>query len=117
MGYPVLTAGMVLAPRGMGTMLLMFLVGRVVGRIDARLSVGTGLLVTAASLYERSMFTPDVDAWIKFSITCPRAGSVWIQPIRQPIIAQFFENVLTKRMRSSGDITSWNDGARLPSPQ
>ena len=62
MGYPVLTAGMVLAPRGMGTMLMMFLVGRVVGRIDARLIVGAGLLVTAASLYEMSMFTPDVDA-------------------------------------------------------
>ena len=50
MGYPVLTAGMVLAPRGMGTMLMMFVAGRLIGRIDSRLIIGAGLLVTAASL-------------------------------------------------------------------
>ena len=62
MGYPVLTAGMVLAPRGMGTMLMMFIVGRLIGKIDSRLIIGAGLLVTAASLYEMSGFTPDVSA-------------------------------------------------------
>ncbi|HVI35218.1 MAG TPA: DHA2 family efflux MFS transporter permease subunit, partial [Gaiellales bacterium] len=62
MGYPVLTAGMVLAPRGMGTMLMMFIVGRLIGKIDSRLIIGAGLLVTAVSLYEMSGFTPDVPA-------------------------------------------------------
>ena len=62
MGYPVLTAGMVLAPRGMGTMLMMFIVGRLIGKIDSRLIIGAGLLVTAVSLYEMSNFTPDVSA-------------------------------------------------------
>ncbi len=33
MGYPVLTAGLVMAPRGMGTMLSMFVVGRLIGKI------------------------------------------------------------------------------------
>ncbi len=61
--------------------------------------------------------TPEVEAWIKFSITCPSDGSASIQPMRQPVIAQFLENVLTKRMRSPSDITSWKDGARAPSPQ
>ena len=42
MGYPVLTAGMVLAPRGVGTMLMMFIVGRLIGRIDPRLIIGVG---------------------------------------------------------------------------
>ncbi|MEK0082983.1 DHA2 family efflux MFS transporter permease subunit [Benzoatithermus flavus] len=60
MDYPVLTAGMVLAPRGMGTMLMMFVVGRLIGRIDPRLIIGTGLLITAGSLHEMSGFTPDV---------------------------------------------------------
>ena len=63
MGYPVLTAGMVLAPRGMGTMLMMFVVGRLIGRIDARLLIGTGFLLTALSLYEMSLFTPDIAQW------------------------------------------------------
>ena len=62
MGYPVLAAGMVLAPRGIGTMLMMFIVGRLIGRIDSRLIIGAGLLVTARSLYEMSGFTPDVSA-------------------------------------------------------
>jgi Arabinose efflux permease len=36
MGYPVLTAGLVLAPRGMGTMVAMMIVGRIINRVDAR---------------------------------------------------------------------------------
>jgi MFS transporter, DHA2 family, multidrug resistance protein len=63
MGYPVLTAGLVLAPRGTGTMLMMFLVGRLIGKVDARLLIGAGLLVTAGSLCEMSLFTPDVAAF------------------------------------------------------
>lgn len=63
MDYPVLTAGLVLAPRGMGTMLMMFVVGRIIGRVDARILIGTGLLVTSASLYEMSGFTPDISQW------------------------------------------------------
>ena len=35
MGYPVLAAGIVLAPRGVGTMLTMFVVGRLIGKVDS----------------------------------------------------------------------------------
>ena len=45
--------------------------------------------------------TPEVEYWIRFSITWPSAGGACSQPMRQPVIAQFFEKVLTKRMRSS----------------
>ena len=64
MGYPVLAAGMVLAPRGVGTMLMMFVAGRLIGRLDSRLIIGAGLLVTAASLHAMSNFTPDVSQWV-----------------------------------------------------
>ena len=37
MNYPVVTAGLVMGPRGIGTMASMLLVGRLVGRIDTRL--------------------------------------------------------------------------------
>ena len=60
--------------------------------------------------------TPEVEYWIRFSITCPSEGCAAIQPMRQPVIAQFFENVLTNRMRSSASITSKKEGARDPSP-
>ncbi|MBN9280510.1 MAG: MFS transporter, partial [Hyphomicrobium sp.] len=60
MGYPVLTAGMVLAPRGMGTMVAMMLVGRLINRVDARLLVLLGLGLTAYVLWEMSAYTPSV---------------------------------------------------------
>ncbi len=37
MGYPVVTAGLVMGPRGFGTMVCMFLVGRLIGKVDTRL--------------------------------------------------------------------------------
>ncbi len=60
MGYPVITAGLVLAPRGIGTMIAMMIVGRVINRVDPRGLVILGLLLTAFALYEMSGFTPDV---------------------------------------------------------
>jgi len=47
MNYPVVTAGIVLAPRGVGTMIAMFVVGRLMGRLDTRVLLGAGLGLTA----------------------------------------------------------------------
>ena len=63
MGYPVLAAGFVLAPRGVGTMITMFLVGRLIGKVDARVIMGLGLVVMTGTLYEMSGYTPDVSRW------------------------------------------------------
>ncbi|MDB5604117.1 MAG: drug resistance transporter, EmrB/QacA subfamily, partial [Bradyrhizobium sp.] len=52
MGYPVVTAGIVMGPRGLGTMACMFLVGRLIGRIDTRLLLMIGLLLTAWAMYD-----------------------------------------------------------------
>jgi MFS transporter, DHA2 family, multidrug resistance protein len=60
MGYPVVTTGMVLAPRGMGTMVAMLVVGRIVGKVDARLLILCGLLLTSLSLWQMAGFTTDV---------------------------------------------------------
>lgn len=57
MGYPTVTTGLVLAPRGVGTMIAMVLVGRLVRRIDARLLILAGLLLTAWSLWRMTGFT------------------------------------------------------------
>ena len=45
-------------------------------------------------------------------MTGPSSGGASSQPTRQPVIAQFFEKVWTKRIRSSSSMTSWKDGAR-----
>src|SRR4030088_2052680 len=60
MNYPVLTAGLVLAPRGVGTMVAMLVVGQLIRLVDARLLIATGLGVTGLSLYLMTGFTPDV---------------------------------------------------------
>lgn len=60
MGYPVLTTGLVLAPRGLGSMAAMFMVGRLVNRVDIRGLILTGFLLTALSLWQMAGFTTDV---------------------------------------------------------
>src|SRR3977135_245986 len=63
MGYPVVTAGIVMGPRGLGTMVCMLLVGRLIGRIDIRLLLMTGLLLTAWAMYDMTGWNPNVSQW------------------------------------------------------
>ncbi len=63
MGYPIVTAGLVLGPRGLGTMTCMFLVGRLIGRIDTRLLILIGLLLTAWAMYDMTGWNPNVSQW------------------------------------------------------
>jgi DHA2 family multidrug resistance protein len=60
MNYPIVTAGLVLGPRGIGTMAAMMIVGRLVGQVDTRLLLAVGLGLTAWSLYDMTGWTPDV---------------------------------------------------------
>jgi DHA2 family multidrug resistance protein len=60
MNYPIVTAGLVLGPRGVGTMGAMLVVGKLVGRVDTRLLLGIGLVLTAWSFYAMTGWTPDI---------------------------------------------------------
>jgi DHA2 family multidrug resistance protein len=60
MNYPIVTAGLVMGPRGIGTMGAMLIVGRLVGRVDTRLLLAVGLGLTAWSFYQMTGWTPDV---------------------------------------------------------
>ena len=60
MGYPVVTAGLVLAPRGVGTMLAMMAVGKLIARVDTRYLILGGLSLTAIALWQMTHFTQDV---------------------------------------------------------
>jgi DHA2 family multidrug resistance protein len=68
MHYPVYDIGLLLAPRGVGTMLGMLLVGRLVGRVDARWPIAAGMAMTALSLHYMGGFGPEVT----------RSSVVWI---------------------------------------
>src|SRR5882762_8426670 len=63
MGYPVVTAGLVMGPRGLGTIVCMFLVGRIIGRVDTRALLVIGLLLTAWAMYDMTGWTPNVSQW------------------------------------------------------
>jgi DHA2 family multidrug resistance protein len=60
MNYPIVTAGMVLGPRGVGTMGAMLVVGKFIGKVDTRALLGVGLGLTAWSFYAMTGWTPDV---------------------------------------------------------
>lgn len=61
MNYPVVTTGLLLAPRGVGTLIAMMVVGRLLARgADARLLAGIGMLLTAFSLWQMMHFNLDV---------------------------------------------------------
>jgi DHA2 family multidrug resistance protein len=60
MNYPVVTAGLVMGPRGVGTMASMLIVGRLVGRTDTRILLLIGLTLTAWSFNAMTGWTPDV---------------------------------------------------------
>jgi DHA2 family multidrug resistance protein len=57
MNYPALTTGLVTAPRGIGSMAAMFLVAPLITRVDNRLIILFGLLLTAASMWQMSLFS------------------------------------------------------------
>ena len=57
MNYPVMTTGLVTAPRGIGTMMAMIVCARLIGRVDTRLVIMAGLALTAAALWQMTGFT------------------------------------------------------------
>jgi DHA2 family multidrug resistance protein len=63
MNYPVVTAGFVTAPRGVGTMIAMIVVSRLVGKIDIRLIILGGLTLTAVSLWQMTGFSLQMGTW------------------------------------------------------
>jgi len=68
MGYPVITAGIVMGPRGLGTMLCMFIVGRLIGKVDSRWLLTLGLGLTAWAMYDMTSWTPDISQWTIVSV-------------------------------------------------
>jgi DHA2 family multidrug resistance protein len=62
MGYTVFGAGLVMMPRGLGSFAAMFVVGRLVGRVDTRLILVTGLGLCAVALLQMTHFDLSMDA-------------------------------------------------------
>jgi DHA2 family multidrug resistance protein len=60
-GYPVETAGLLLAPRGIGTMLALLIAGKISNSVDPRWVMALGVALLSWSLWRLSAWTPAVD--------------------------------------------------------
>ena len=59
-GFPVTTTGLVLAPRGMGTMAAMFMAGRIINKVDMRHLIAFGLALASFSLWQMTQFNLNI---------------------------------------------------------
>src|SRR5713226_525295 len=62
-GYGVAEAGLLMVPRGVGTMIAMMVAGRLSNRTDPRLLMLIGLLMIAGSMWQMTGWTPDISIW------------------------------------------------------
>ncbi|WP_085809564.1 DHA2 family efflux MFS transporter permease subunit [Sphingomonas sp. TZW2008] len=62
-GYPVVDTGMMMAPRGVGVLFTMWLAGQLMGKVDTRLVIMTGLVIFAISLRQMASYSLEMDYW------------------------------------------------------
>ena len=62
LNYPVVTTGLVTAPRGAGTLAAMFIVGRLMGKVDIRLIIAAGFAMAAVSSWQMTGFDVLMDS-------------------------------------------------------
>ena len=73
--YPVETSGLIMGPRGLGTMAAMLTGGRLTSRLDPRKLMAFGISMLIWSIWEMTSWTPDVAQWkIMTTITIQGAG-------------------------------------------
>ncbi|HVX82286.1 MAG TPA: DHA2 family efflux MFS transporter permease subunit [Devosiaceae bacterium] len=63
MGYPVIFSSVIMAPRGIATMAAMMIVGRLTGKVDARVMMLFGIGLMSYSLYLMTGFDLQMDFW------------------------------------------------------
>jgi len=73
-GYTVSETGWMMAPRGVGTMLAMLFVGRIVMTTDVRLLMAFGCLTLLWTMWEMTGWTPEVSSWVL-------AGTTFVQGV------------------------------------
>ena len=67
-GYTVYDTGMLLAPRGVGIILAMFIAAKLASKVDPRILIFCGFLMTAASMWVMTSWSLDM-AWNKIVYT------------------------------------------------
>ena len=61
-GYDVLDTGMLLAPRGIGILMAMFIASRLINRVDPRYIIMTGLTIASVSMWQMTQWSLVMDS-------------------------------------------------------
>ena len=65
LGYPVLTTGLAIAPRGLSSMISMILVGKLINRFDPRLLMAIGIIIGSLGMWIGTFYSQDIGVtWI-----------------------------------------------------
>ena len=62
-GYSVVQTGIMMMPRGLGTLCTMWFAGRMMGKVDTRILITVGMLMFACSLREMAGWSLEMDQW------------------------------------------------------
>jgi DHA2 family multidrug resistance protein len=75
-GYSVTDVGFLMAPRGIGAMLVMIIAGRLSRIIDPRLLMGVGVLLIAWAMWDMTSWTPNIDVWRLSMVTMIQGAGI-----------------------------------------
>ncbi|MGH6952595.1 MAG: EmrB/QacA family drug resistance transporter, partial [Alphaproteobacteria bacterium] len=98
-GYPVVTMGLLLVPRGLGMMLALIVVQRLMGLIDERHLIACGMLSMAATGWLASGWDTNVGTWEVATAGALQGfstGFSWV-----PLVTKAFSTV-ARRLRTEG---------------
>lgn len=75
LGYPVLTTGIVMAPRGVASAIGMFLVSRIINRVEPRILVGVGIVLSTIGTWFMTQYNLQINMfWVIFPIVIQGLG-------------------------------------------
>jgi MFS transporter, DHA2 family, multidrug resistance protein len=99
LGYDAWTAGLTLAPGGLGTMIALMISGRLVSRMDQRLMLAGGCSLAATAFFFMTRMTPTIDFW---NLAWPRFVQGFAQGfIFVPLQALTLATIPTERLGNS----------------
>ncbi|MFT3966557.1 MAG: DHA2 family efflux MFS transporter permease subunit [Sphingobium sp.] len=99
LGYSAMLAGLATMPRGVGTMISMWASGRLLQRVDARILLAVGLVISAASMFLFAHMSLETDS--RFVLICSFVQGLGSGLIFVPVTTLMF-STLEPRYRNEG---------------
>ena len=102
LGYPALEAGLALSPRGLGSLVMIPIVGQLTNRYDPRKLLGLGLLVGAYTMFSLSHLNLNAGYWDIFWPQVIQGGAMAFLFI--PLMATSMSGIAKEKMGNATSI-------------